>query len=93
MSLGMKIKVASCQEKENGKNFGMLQNSLIHGCKIPYCLVAKVNISKILENGIDQSKATQFLLQDIPIRTYVARVQWDDGYNKVMIKKYLEQSS
>ena len=81
----IKIKFTSCQEKENGKNCGMLYNSLIHGCNVPYCLVAKVNISKFSEKGIDQSKATQIFIQDIPIGTNLARVQWDDGCNKVLI--------
>ena len=81
----MKIKFASCQEKENGKVCGLLHNSLLHGCEVPYCLVAKANISNSSKNGIDQNESTQMLLQDVPIGSTVARVQWDDGCNKVLI--------
>ena len=81
----MKIKFAACQEKENGKVCGKLHNSLVHGCDVPYVLAAKANISNLTKLGIDQSETAQMLLQDVPVGGTVARVQWDDGCNKVLI--------
>ena len=86
----MKIKFAACHEKENAKVCGELHNSLVHGCDVPYVLaakanIAKANISNLSKHGIDQSETAQMLLQDVPVGGTVARVQWDDGCNKVIV--------
>ena len=86
-----RISNAKCLEKidGDGKICNQLHSTLLHGCAVPYCQVAKTQVvtdsASKSSPEIDEYVSTLGLLQDVPTGNDVARVQWDGGANKVLI--------
>ena len=88
-SCSVPLNIARCSEKENGKPCEQLHSQLVHGCKIPYCLSARVGVfstgNQSKMSDIDVHANTLALLQDISTGNAVARTQFDDGSTRILV--------